>query len=191
MQGTSNTCDFCGVQTELYKSEFNRLVFGLNTSPFVAHDVVQEHARHHRGSHPRGAEATLESAYMDDSLDSTTTISSFKDGGPATYERGRLSELFAMPAADLAQLYSNARDHDADDELDVEAVVMHDVAAAGDATMPLLQTNFLVVPVITCKLVILGLMLLTMFLFPVLFEFKLIRLMKFLLQRILVKILPV
>ena len=50
--------------------EFNRLVFGLNVSPFIAHYVIQEHARRAAGSHPLGAEAILKSTYMDDSLDS-------------------------------------------------------------------------------------------------------------------------
>ena len=51
--------------------EFNRLVFGVNTSPFLAQLVCQEHARKFQKEFPNASETVLESAYMDDSLDST------------------------------------------------------------------------------------------------------------------------
>ncbi|XP_065190931.1 uncharacterized protein LOC135821860 [Sycon ciliatum] len=57
-------------QDEVNVYQFNRLVFGLNVSPFIAHYVIQNHARQHAVTHPRGAEAVLESTYMDDTLDS-------------------------------------------------------------------------------------------------------------------------
>ncbi|XP_064619459.1 uncharacterized protein LOC135482907 [Lineus longissimus] len=50
--------------------EFQRLVFGINSSPFLAQLVSQEHARAHRKQYPRAAETILKSTYMDDSLDS-------------------------------------------------------------------------------------------------------------------------
>ena len=53
--------------------EFNRLVFGINASPFLAQLVTQEHAKNTRSDDLRAAETILESTYMDDSLDSTPT----------------------------------------------------------------------------------------------------------------------
>ena len=54
--------------------EFNRLVFGLNASPFLAQLVSQENARKFTTKFPRAASAILESTYMDDTLDSVATI---------------------------------------------------------------------------------------------------------------------
>ena len=54
--------------------QFNRLVFGLNVSPFLAQFVVQEHARRHMKSHPLGADAILHSTYMDDTMDSASGV---------------------------------------------------------------------------------------------------------------------
>ncbi|XP_064633630.1 uncharacterized protein LOC135491588 [Lineus longissimus] len=50
--------------------EFQRLVFGINSSPFLAQLISQEHARAHQTQCPRAAEAILKSTYMDDTLDS-------------------------------------------------------------------------------------------------------------------------
>ncbi|KAL9987043.1 hypothetical protein ACROYT_G001278 [Oculina patagonica] len=47
--------------------EFDRVVFGVNSSPFQAQFVAQEHARHHQSELPLAAETVLESTYMDDS----------------------------------------------------------------------------------------------------------------------------
>ena len=41
--------------------EFNRLVFGVNSSPFLAQLVSQHHARLHEKSYPRAAETILKS----------------------------------------------------------------------------------------------------------------------------------
>ena len=57
-------------QDEVNVYQFNRLVFGLNISPLIAHYVIQNHARQHAVTHPRGAEAVLESTYINDTLDS-------------------------------------------------------------------------------------------------------------------------
>ena len=54
--------------------EFNRVVFGLCSSPFLAQFVTQEHARQHADEFPRAAESVLESTYMDDTLDSVSTV---------------------------------------------------------------------------------------------------------------------
>jgi hypothetical protein len=53
--------------------EFNRLVFGVNSSPFQAQFVVRHHAEMHKAENPRGAEAMLKSTYMDDTMDSEET----------------------------------------------------------------------------------------------------------------------
>ena len=49
--------------------EFEQVVFGVNSSPFLAQFVVQEHARKHQSQFPLGAETILKSTYMDDSMD--------------------------------------------------------------------------------------------------------------------------
>ena len=50
--------------------EFSRVVFGVNSSPFLAQFVTQHHAETHRTQYPLGAETALKSTYMDDSMDS-------------------------------------------------------------------------------------------------------------------------
>ena len=50
--------------------EFQRVVFGVNASPFMAQYVTQEHARRHATMLPLAAETVLDSTYMDDSLTS-------------------------------------------------------------------------------------------------------------------------
>ena len=53
--------------------EFNRVVFGVNASPFLAQFVSQEHARKYADQYPRAAETVLKSTFMDDSMDSVVT----------------------------------------------------------------------------------------------------------------------
>ncbi|XP_015765556.1 PREDICTED: uncharacterized protein LOC107344425 [Acropora digitifera] len=53
---------------EEYK--FSRVVFGVNSSPFLAQFVTQQHAETHRTEYPLAAETALKSTYMDDSMDS-------------------------------------------------------------------------------------------------------------------------
>ncbi len=48
--------------------EFQRVVVGVNSAPFMA-QFVQEHARRHATSLTRAAEAALKSTYMDDTMD--------------------------------------------------------------------------------------------------------------------------
>ena len=50
--------------------EFNRLVFGINTSPFLAQFVVWHPATMFKQMYPKAAETILKSTYMDDSMDS-------------------------------------------------------------------------------------------------------------------------
>ena len=53
--------------------EFGRVVFGLNTLPFIAQYVTQQHAKQVSEEFPRVAETVLKSTYMDDSMDSVDT----------------------------------------------------------------------------------------------------------------------
>ena len=50
--------------------EFNRVVFGVNFSPFAAQYVAQENARRNAAQFSLAAETILKSTYMDDSIDS-------------------------------------------------------------------------------------------------------------------------
>ena len=50
--------------------EFNHLVFGVNSSPFLAQCVSQFHAKRYEQQDPRATEVILKSTYMDDSMDS-------------------------------------------------------------------------------------------------------------------------
>ena len=53
--------------------EFERLVFGLNTSPFLAQLVVKENADIFKDQFPRAVATIQKSTYMDDCLDSVKT----------------------------------------------------------------------------------------------------------------------
>ena len=50
--------------------EFDRVVFGLNSSPFQAQYVLRQHAKKFQGDFPIAVETILHSTYMDDSMDS-------------------------------------------------------------------------------------------------------------------------
>ena len=52
--------------------EFNRVVFGINSSPVQAQFVSETHAEKHKDNLPLAAEAVPKSTYMDDSMDSVT-----------------------------------------------------------------------------------------------------------------------
>jgi len=54
--------------------EFERVVFGVASSPFLAQFVAQYHAQQHQQEHPLAAETILQSTYMDDSMDSMPNI---------------------------------------------------------------------------------------------------------------------
>ena len=58
---------------DLQMYEYRRLVFGLNTSPFLAQLVSQENAKRVTDQYPRAVDTILKSTYMDDSLDSVCT----------------------------------------------------------------------------------------------------------------------
>ena len=55
-------------QPDVY--EFDRVVFGVNSSPFQAQFVLQSHAKKYQREFPMAAETILKSTYMDDSMDS-------------------------------------------------------------------------------------------------------------------------
>ena len=57
-------------QQDIY--QFNRVVFGVNSSPFQAQFVLQHHARKNIDEFPMAAETVLRSTYMDDSMDSVS-----------------------------------------------------------------------------------------------------------------------
>ena len=50
--------------------EFESVVFGVNSSPFLAQFVIQKHALKLQSVFPLAAETVLKSTYMDDSIDS-------------------------------------------------------------------------------------------------------------------------
>ena len=59
--------------------QFASLVFGVNSSPFLAQFVTQHHARQMSEKLPIAAETVLKGTYMDDSLDSFETESEAKE----------------------------------------------------------------------------------------------------------------
>ena len=58
--------------------EFQRLVFGVNASPFLAQLVSQQHAKSVAAEYPRAAEAVMRSTYMDDTMDSVASVDDAK-----------------------------------------------------------------------------------------------------------------
>ncbi len=58
-------------QPDVY--EFNRVVFGVNSSPFQAQFVSQLHAKKYMNEFPMATETVLKSTYMDDSMDLWST----------------------------------------------------------------------------------------------------------------------
>ena len=50
--------------------EFDRVVFGVNASPFQAQFVLQQRAKQHHRDFPMAAETVLKSTYIDDSINS-------------------------------------------------------------------------------------------------------------------------
>ena len=59
--------------------QFNRVVFGVNASPFLAQFVSQETARQLKAKYPLAANAVEESTYMDDSMTSASTEDEAKE----------------------------------------------------------------------------------------------------------------
>ena len=82
--------------------EFNRVVFGVNASPFLAQYVTQEHARRNAENSSEAAEVIIKSTYMDDSMTSTDDDSS----GIELYEE--LTELWKSAGMDARKWMSNS-----------------------------------------------------------------------------------
>lgn len=84
--------------------EFNRIVFGINSSPFQAMLVTQSHAINHAEEFPRAAETVLKSTYMDDSLDSVEDVSK------AILLQKDLSQLWKKAGMHARKWTSNSRE---------------------------------------------------------------------------------
>ncbi len=54
--------------------EFQRVFFGMNAAPFLAHLVSQHHARVNKELLPLAAKTVMEHTYMDDNLDSVSSV---------------------------------------------------------------------------------------------------------------------
>jgi hypothetical protein len=54
--------------------EFNRLVFGNSSSPYLAQDIIRYHIKAHQQTYPLAAESILNSMYVDDLMDSVNSI---------------------------------------------------------------------------------------------------------------------
>ena len=59
-----------GLTEALEEYEYSRVVFGVNSTPFLAQFVTQHLAKIHRTEYPLAAKAALKSTYMDDSTGS-------------------------------------------------------------------------------------------------------------------------
>ncbi|PIK56861.1 hypothetical protein BSL78_06264 [Apostichopus japonicus] len=92
-----------GVQKEPGTYEFNRLIFGLNVSPFIAQKVSQENAKRYKEQFPRAAETVLTSTYMDDSMDSV------EDEDVAIQLYRELTELWAKAGMSARKWLSNSK----------------------------------------------------------------------------------
>ena len=75
--------------------EFTRVVFGINSSPFLAQLVAQKHAKDNENKLPLAAETVLKSTYMDDSLDS---VLNEEQGVKLYHELSKLWESTEMHA---------------------------------------------------------------------------------------------
>ena len=62
----------CNQERDPEEYEFNRVVFGITSSPFQAQFVIQKHAELYKSEYPMASETALKSTYMDDSTDSVT-----------------------------------------------------------------------------------------------------------------------
>ena len=88
-----------GHPPEVY--EFNRVVFGVNASPFLAQLVTQAHDRSNQTEYQLAAEAILKSTYMDDCMDSVD----HEEAGLCLY--GQLSNLWSKAGMHARKWTSN------------------------------------------------------------------------------------
>ena len=66
----ARSCRDMNTEQKPLEYEFNHLVFGVNSSLFLAQFVSRHHAKLHEKQYPRAAESMLKSTYMDNSMDS-------------------------------------------------------------------------------------------------------------------------
>ena len=81
--------------------EFDRVVFGVNSSPFQAQFVAQEHVKKYQSEFPLAAETILKSTYMDDSMDSVPDVKT------AIELNNQLSELWGSAGMYARKWLSN------------------------------------------------------------------------------------
>ena len=82
--------------------EFNRVVFGVNSSPFMAQYVAQHHARQFQNQYPKATEIILRSTYMENSMDS------FPDEATCIQVYRELSELWELAGMHPHKWLSNS-----------------------------------------------------------------------------------
>ena len=82
--------------------EFDRVVFGMNSSPFLAQFVLQHHAKKNKPDFPLAAETIDKSTYMDDSMDSVQ----FEIQGTQLYHQ--LSALLSKAGMHARKWLSNS-----------------------------------------------------------------------------------
>ena len=82
--------------------EFERVVFGVNCSPFQAQFVTQSHAKAHEAEFPMAVDTVLKSTYMDDSMDSVMN----DEQGVELYQQ--LSELWKKAGMHAHKWLSNS-----------------------------------------------------------------------------------
>ena len=87
-------------QPQIY--EFNRLVFGVNASPFLAQFISQYNARKYESLYPLAANTVLTSTYMDDRLESVETIEK------AIELYHQLRELWSIAGMNVKKWVSNS-----------------------------------------------------------------------------------
>jgi len=112
--------------------EFNRVVFGVNASPYMAQLVAQHNARENASEFPRAAETVIQSTYMDDSMDSVETV----EEATALYHE--LTALWKKAGMTPRKWLSNSKDvlkiiptSDCVGNLDLEAGVMPVIKTLG------------------------------------------------------------
>lgn len=84
--------------------QFNRIVFGVNSSPFLAQFVSQRNAENNKAKYPLAAETVLHSTYMDDSMDSVEDVET------AIKLRNELVELWNVAGMRARKWLSNSPD---------------------------------------------------------------------------------
>ena len=82
--------------------QFDRVVFGVNSSPFQAQFVLQHHAKKFKDTFPLAAETVLRSTYMDDSMDSVVN----EDQGIELHKQ--LSQLLRQAGIHARKWLSNS-----------------------------------------------------------------------------------